>query len=132
MNGHATGTFDVTNWNEVAAEDKEGATFGRTLVAKTFHGDLAGASTTEILTVVTPDGPAAYVGVEHFTGTLHGRKGTFALQHSAASHNGEQWLRWQVVPTTGTGDLAGLTGEGTIRVEDGHHYYVLDYTLPGA
>lgn len=29
------------------------------------------------------------------------------------------------------GELAGLTGEGTIRAEDGHHY-LLDYTLPEA
>ncbi|MEU7690968.1 DUF3224 domain-containing protein [Microbispora hainanensis] len=130
MNGHATGTFDITNWTELATEEKEGATFGRNAIAKTFHGDLTGTSTTEILTVVTPEGPAAYVGVEHFDGTLHGRKGTFALQHSAGSHNGEQWLKWQVVPTSGTGELAGLTGEGTIRVDGDGHHYLLDYTLP--
>ncbi len=131
MNGHATGTFDITNWTDLASEEKEGVTFGRNHITKTFHGDLVGTSTTEILTVVTPDGPAAYVGVEHVEGSLHGRKGTFALQHSAASHNGEQWLKWQIVPTSGTGELAGLTGEGTIRAEDGHHY-LLDYTLPEA
>ncbi|WP_169946847.1 DUF3224 domain-containing protein [Microbispora sp. H11081] len=131
MNGHATGTFDVTNWTDLATEEKEGATLGRNHIAKTFQGDLVGTSATEILTVVTPAGPAAYVGVEHFEGTLHGRKGTFVLQHSAGSHNGEDWLRWQVVPTSGTGELAGLTGEGTIRLQDGHHY-VLDYTLPDA
>ncbi|MBX6385806.1 MAG: DUF3224 domain-containing protein [Microbispora sp.] len=131
MNGHATGNFDITGWNDLATREKEGATFGRSHITKTFHGDLVGTSTTEILTVVTPEGPAAYVGVEHFEGTLHGRKGTFALQHSAASHNGQSWLKWQIVPTSGTGELAGLTGEGTIHADDGHRY-VLDYTLPGA
>lgn len=131
MNEHATGTFDVTTWNDMGAEDKDGATLGRSRLTKTFQGALVGTSTTEILTVVTPEGPAAYVGVEHFDGTLHGRKGTFVLQHSAGSHNGEQWMRWQIVPTTGTGELTGLTGEGTIRVDDGHHY-TLDYTLPDA
>ncbi|WP_182880938.1 DUF3224 domain-containing protein [Microbispora sp. H10949] len=131
MHAHATGTFDVTSWNDLATEEKQSATFGRNRLTKTFQGDLTGTSTTEILTVVTPDGPAAYVGVEHFEGTLHGRKGTFVLQHSAASHDGEQWMRWQIVPATGTGELTGLTGEGTIRVENGHHY-ILDYALPEA
>ncbi|MEV4457889.1 DUF3224 domain-containing protein [Microbispora sp. NPDC049633] len=131
MNGHATGTFDITGWTELATEERQGATFGRNHIAKTFQGDLVGTSTTEILTVVTPGGPAAYVGVEHFEGTLHGRKGTFVLQHGAASHNGGPWMKWQIVPTSGTGELAGLTGEGTIRVADGHHY-LLDYTLPDA
>ncbi|WP_327045882.1 DUF3224 domain-containing protein [Microbispora sp. NBC_01189] len=131
MNTHATGTFDVTGWNDLATEEKPGATFGRARIIKTFQGDLTGTSTTEILTVGTPDGPAAYVGVEHFEGTLNGRKGTFVLQHSAASHDGEQWMRWQIVPATGTGELTGLTGEGAIRVEEGHHY-TLGYTLPEA
>ncbi|MEW9529492.1 DUF3224 domain-containing protein [Microbispora sp. NPDC049125] len=129
MTDHATGTFDITDWNELATEDKDGATIGRTRITKTFHGDLTGTSTTEILTVTTPAGPSAYVGVEHVEGTLSGRKGTFVLQHSAGADDNGQWMRWQIVPTSGTGELTGLRGEGKITITDGGHNYALDYTL---
>ncbi|MCT9933073.1 DUF3224 domain-containing protein [Planotetraspora sp. A-T 1434] len=130
MTNHATGTFDITGWNELATEEREGATVGRILITKAFHGDLEATSTTEILTVATAAGPVAYVGIEHLDGTLGGRKGTFVLQHSAGSDDGAQWMRWQIVPTSGTGELSGLRGEGRIeRREDGSHVFTLDYEL---
>lgn len=85
------------------------------------------------ITVVSDAGPAAYVGIERFEGSLHGRKGGFVLQHSAGGSGGRPWLRWQVVETTGTGELAGVTGEGQIIVgEDGSHSFTLDYALPAS
>jgi len=82
-------------------------------LTKTFHGDLAGNSETDIITVHT-EHPAAYVGMERFEGTLHGRKGGFVLQHNAGGANGVPWMTWKIVETTGTGDLAGIRGEGQI------------------
>ncbi|GII51893.1 hypothetical protein Pth03_02820 [Planotetraspora thailandica] len=124
----AEGAFDLTEWTEVATHDKPGATISRVLIGKTFHGDLDGTSTTEIMTVTTAAGPAAYVGVEHVDGTLDGRTGTFVLQHIAGD-DGEPWMRWLIVPTSGTGQLEGLRGEGRIVNQDGHHTYTLDYDL---
>jgi hypothetical protein len=130
MSERATGTFDIDSWDEQATDVRSGATVGRVILAKTFHGDLLGTSTTEILTLVTGAGPAAYVGIENVDGELRGRKGTFALQHSAGSENGEQWLKWLIVPTSGTGELAGIRGEGQIVIgPDGGHSYTLDYDL---
>jgi hypothetical protein len=37
-----------------------------------------------------------------------------------------------VVPDSATGDLAGLTGTMTIKIEEGKHFYEFDYTLPAA
>ncbi|GLW99980.1 hypothetical protein Misp02_40670 [Microtetraspora sp. NBRC 16547] len=129
MTTHATGTFDITGWDEMATDQREGATISRVRITKTFQGDIEGTSTTEILTVATDAGPAAYTGIEHVEGTLGGRKGTFVLQHSAGSENDVQWMRWLIVPTSGTGELTGLRGEGRIEVEDGKHTFVLDYEL---
>jgi hypothetical protein len=39
-------------------------------------------------------------------------------------------MKWSIVPTSGQGDLKGITGEGQIVVEDGTHSYLLDYDLP--
>lgn len=130
---HATGTFSMDSWDETSHDEHGASKLTRVLVGKTFAGDLVGTSAAELITVVTEAGPAAYVGVERFDGTLHGRQGGFVLQHSAGARAGTPWLRWEVVETTGTGALAGITGEGQIIVgEDGGHSYVLDYELPGS
>jgi len=131
MSNHASGTFEL-NWEDLGSEEEQGNSFGRARVTKTFSGDLTGTSVTEIMMVGTPAGPAAYVGIERVDGTLGGRKGGFVLQHSAGSDDGTpetQWMRWRIVPTSGTGELTGIRGEGRIRNDGGAHSYVLDYTL---
>jgi hypothetical protein len=65
--------------------------------------------------------------------TLQGRKGTFALQHNATMTRGEPYLNIIVVPDSGTGELAGLSGTMKIVIEaGGKHFYELDYALPDA
>ncbi|WP_235017675.1 DUF3224 domain-containing protein [Thermomonospora echinospora] len=132
MTQNASGTFDITGWDEYAKDaGPDGVVVARVRVTKAFHGDLTGTSVTEIQTVTTDSGPSAYVGIERFEGALHGRKGTFVLQHSAGSDAEGQWLKWLIVPTSGTGELAGLRGGGDIVVdENGGHSYSLAYDLP--
>jgi len=66
------------------------------------------------------------------TGRLHGRTGTFALQHSGTMTRGQPELAVSVVPDSGAGELAGLAGRMTIDIVDGKHFYTLEYTLaPG-
>ncbi|GLZ13155.1 hypothetical protein Acsp04_33900 [Actinomadura sp. NBRC 104425] len=134
MTSHASGTFDIDAWEAGEPYAKhDGTALTRVRVRKTFHGDLVGTSTAELITVETAAGPAAYVGIETVTGILHGREGTFVLQHSAGSEDGTpatQWLRWLIVPTSGTGELAGIRGHGQITaLADGGHSWSLDYTL---
>lgn len=45
---------------------------------------------------------------------------------------GDFQLRIVIVPESGTGGLAGLSGTMTIGIEKGAHFYDLDYTLPAA
>ena len=35
-----------------------------------------------------------------------------------------------VVPGSGTGELKDIAGTFTIKIENGQHFYELDYTLP--
>ena len=72
---------------------------------------------------------AGYVAIEHVVGTLKGKKGTFVLQHSGTMTRGEQQLVISVVPDSATGDLAGLAGRMTIKIEGGKHFYEFEYTL---
>lgn len=131
MSNHAEGTFDLDVWEaEKPYDEHEGIQSARVHVEKTFAGGLVGTSTAELITVVAEAGPAAYVGIERFAGTLGGREGGFVFHHNAAGKDGEPWMTWQIAEGTGTGDLKGITGEGQIIIgPDGGHSYTLDYDL---
>jgi len=76
-------------------------------------------------------GSAGYVAMERVTGTLDGRTGTFILQHGGTMQGGAQQLTITVVPDSGTGWLAGITGSMSIIIkEGGKHFYEFDYLLP--
>ncbi len=128
MTSHASGTFDVKMTPQTAA-DKEEAAVGRYSLDKTFHGDLAGTSKGEMLAVGTAvEGSAGYVAMEQVKGTLNGRSGSFALQHTGTMTRGAAQLSVTVVPDSGTDQLVGLTGKMTIKIENGHSYD-FEYTL---
>jgi len=134
MTTHASGTFEVKlkpqKADNVAAES---ANLGRMSIDKHFHGDLEATSKGEMLSAVTDvKDSAGYVAMERVTGTLHGLSGTFVLQHSGTMTRGAPQLSVTVVPDSGTGQLAGLAGEMTIKIADGKHFYKFDYTLPEA
>ena len=70
------------------------------------------------------------MGFERVVGSIHGRRGSFVLHHSATSSPEGRSATWSVVPDTGTGGLLGLRGEAEISVEpDGGHSSSLDYDL---
>jgi hypothetical protein len=83
MTTRALGTFDVKLTPPGADDKGEASPVGRMTIDKQFHGDLEGTSKGEMLTAMTAvQGSAGYVAIERVTGTLRGRKGTFALQHT--------------------------------------------------
>ena len=71
---------------------------------------------------------AAYSAVERLTGTLHGKKGSFALQHTGIMDRGRPWLTITVVPDSGTAALTGLIGQMDIIIEGKAHKYVFEYS----
>lgn len=130
---HASGEFDVKLTPQTTDDKSAGATVGRYSLDKKFHGDLEGTSKGEMLAVGTEvQGSAGYVAMEQFTGTLNGRRGTFALQHSGTMTRGTPQLSVTVVPDSGTGQLVGLSGQMAIKIDDGKHSYNFEYTLPEA
>ncbi|HET7109303.1 MAG TPA: DUF3224 domain-containing protein [Gemmatimonadales bacterium] len=128
MNSHARGAFDVRTIPQPA--DEEGVAIGRLLLDKQFHGDLEATSKGQMLAVRTGvANSAGYVAMEQVTGTLLGRTGSFALQHSGTMNRGEQELLITVVPDSGTGELAGLMGTMMIIIEGGKHSYDFEYSI---
>ncbi len=130
---HASGRFDVQMQPQALASDAAtpGATLGRALLDKEYHGDLQATAQGQMLSAVsgTP-GSAGYVAIEHVTGTLQGRSGSFVLQHTGLMTRGSRQLSITVVPDSGTGQLTGLEGRLDIRIADGQHFYAFDYALP--
>ncbi len=118
----AAGTFDVKVTTQPLAHDDADPMLGRRSIDKQFHGDLEGTSTGEMLSAGTPvKGSAGYVAIEHVKGSLHGKSGTFVLQHNATMTRGTPDLKIVVVPDSGTGELAGLAGQMKIIIEAGKH-----------
>ena len=127
----ATGEFEVSLQPlDSFAKGNEGVTLGRLSIEKTFRGDLMAKSQGEMLNAMTPvEGSAGYVAIEQVTGTLHGKSGSFVLQHFGVISSTENRLVLEVVPDSGTGQLANLAGKMTIQIEGGHHMYTFDYSL---
>jgi hypothetical protein len=129
MTSHATGPFDV---KMIPQDDKAGDGLSRMSLDKQYHGDLDGTGKGQMLTGgVSANHSGAYVAMEKFTGTLHGRSGSFVLHHTGIMTNGKPDLTILVAPDSGTGQLEGITGRMTINVAaGGKHSYDFEYTLP--
>lgn len=105
-------------------------TIGRMLLDKLWSGDLAGSSTVEMLSFMTPvAGSAVYVAIEVVQATLNSQQGSFAFFHLGLSERGQQRLTYRVIPDSGTGELTDLSGELQLEIVDGVHQYRLEYTL---
>jgi hypothetical protein len=101
----ATGSFDVKITPIATDTPAEGSPLGRMSIDKQFHGDLEATSTGQMLTAGTSiKNSAGYVAIERVTGSLHGKTGTFALQHNATMTRGAGALNIVVVPDSGTGE----------------------------
>jgi len=125
----ASGTFEV-KLSPQAMDDKTDASLGRMSLDKQFQGDLDATSKGEMLSAgPNVKGSGGYVAIERVGGTLHGRKGSFVLQHSGTMTRGAQQLSISVVPDSGTGQLTGLTGKMNINIVDGKHFYDFEYAL---
>lgn len=121
----ARGTFEVT----ITPKDSDDG-IGRFGLAKTWSGDLTGESHGLMLSAGDPTrGSAGYVALELVEGDLHGRAGSFAFQQLGVMHGAGQRLDYLVVPGSGTGELAGVTGTLELILDESEHRYELTYRL---
>ncbi|HEY0994835.1 MAG TPA: DUF3224 domain-containing protein [Gemmatimonadaceae bacterium] len=127
---HAAGPFDVKLAPLAAYDTAPGTPLGRMSIDKQFHGELEAVSVGEMLmTRSAVQGSAGYVAIEHVTGTLKGRAGSFVLMHMGTMDRGAQGLVITVVPDSGTDELSGLSGSMKILIEGKAHAYEFDYTF---
>jgi Protein of unknown function (DUF3224) len=109
-------------------EPAEGPALTRIHVEEHFTGDISGEGVVEFLQAAAADGSASFVGIERITGTVGGRTGTFLLQDAGTVQGNLVSGDWFVIPGSGTGQLAGLRGEGGFSANLGEGAQVhLDY-----
>jgi hypothetical protein len=126
----ATGSFEVSLQPLSNAEVSSDPLLGRMLLTKKFSGDLTAAARGQMLSASTATkGSAGYVAIDHVTGTLDGRRGSFLLQHSGSMQRGVPSLSIKVIADSGTDELTGISGTLSINVVDGQHFYDFLYSF---
>lgn len=126
------GTFDIKSTPLSSEPSTEAIGAGRMRFDKTFHGELNGASVVEMLGIMDKTTVSGgYVALERFTGELHGKKGSFCMQHSSTMRRGVPEQRITVVPDSGTDEIKGLSGEMVIDIVEKQHHYTFDFAFEG-
>ncbi|MFF4657805.1 DUF3224 domain-containing protein [Streptomyces sp. NPDC001381] len=105
---------------------------GVATMEKRYEGEVTGRSATLFTAAFDQaTGVGTYVAMESFEGALNGREGTFNFAHSATTTGADRSAEFfTVVPSSGTGELAGISGTGGLAVEaDGTHRVWFVYEL---
>jgi hypothetical protein len=116
----AKAKFQMKGWDENPYADLEGSKrLVRSSMNGSYAGDVTGESSTEFLMAYSSEDLATYVGIERIDGTVDGRSGTFVMQVTGTFADGVARHNSTVIPGAGTGDLAGLRGQGTFEAPMG-------------
>src|ERR671937_331700 len=126
---HATGRIEVKTYEPQPYDEVEdGPNLVEIHVTESFSGDIEGDGVVRFLQAVRDDGSASFVGIERVTGSVDGRQGSFLLQDAGTLEGSTVKGDWFVIPGSGTGELAGLRGEGGFEAELGQSASItLDY-----
>jgi hypothetical protein len=122
-----SGRFDI----DIAPADALLPGTGRFDFTKTWTGEIKGTSAGVMLSGGDPAaGAAGYVAIELFEGAIDDRTGTIMFQQFGSMLDGADVLRYEVIPGSGTGELATVTGEVDLDAADGDHRVTLRLRLP--
>lgn len=134
MPTRTTGHFTYADWQErTVSPDGPGPKLAHASVTNAFTGGITAVGTTcEYTIVYGTEKTGAYTGMELLAGTLDGREGAFVVEERGTfAADGLVRCTFEVVPGSGRGALAGLSGTGTFTVERGASSipYTFDYRL---
>lgn len=124
-------TFEIVSWDEQPYADGE-PKLTETVATKTFTGGIEGEATVRYLMIYRPDGTTPIIGLERVTGRIGERTGSFVLRHTGMDEGGAATVTCEVVPGSGTGELAGLRGTGRFSAKAMRVEFSFDYEWPDA
>lgn len=116
----ATGEFKVVGGGEETLREAPGEIkLTHVTGRQQFEGEIAGEGTVEWLMAYSPDRKARFTGFQRVEGSIGGRRGSFLMEstgdHDGHSSHGE----WRILPGSGTGELAGISGRGRFDAPGG-------------
>ncbi|MDU0291025.1 DUF3224 domain-containing protein [Saccharothrix longispora] len=126
----ATGDLLLRSWDETTFSEEDGIKLTRSTIRYVFEGDVEGSGLKEYVMAYRSDESTTFVGLEHVVGRIGDRKGTFVLHHTGELDGEQATVEFTVVPGSGTGELAGLTGKGGFvakHSDSGNAAYRFDY-----
>jgi hypothetical protein len=130
MTTQANAFFSVKSWHEQPYQElADGVKFTRAQVTYTYTGDMQGESTVEYLMFYNGKGQVHFVGIEHFTGSLAGRSGSFVLRHEGMDRDGGVYSDYIILPGSATGNLSAVSGKGSmvLKGEADQYPFSIDY-----
>jgi hypothetical protein len=126
---NASAPFTNDRYDEEAYAEAGGVELSRVHISRTFTGDLEGESAAELM-IAKSEGGGGYIGHDRISGNLAGKTGGFVFQHTGIMGPEGITNTGTIVPGSGTGELEGISGEGTMLAdEDGNHTFTLTYEL---
>jgi hypothetical protein len=134
MAARANARFTIQSWDERPYDDIDRKPkLTRVGVTREYRGDIEGKGVLEYLMVYRDDGSAVFVGLQRVEGSLAGKSGSFVLRHNGTFENGVARERFDVVPGSGTEELAGLHGSGEFASGHAEEYpLTLEFDFEGA
>lgn len=135
MTHHLDTKFEITSWDERPYRELDDAgKFTRADVQLTASaGGLEAEAFFEALMCYLGDGSSSYVSLLHVSGRIGERAGSFTLQGNGTYDGTTARTDFAVVPNSGSGDLAGISGSGVSVSTHADYPYMpltLDYELP--
>ena len=130
----AEGLFEFTRWEEAAYSEPDAAPkLTQARISNDFHGDIEGSSDLVYVMTYISEDMGTFVGYEQVRGRLSDRDGTFVLRHDGTFADGSVRASIYVVAGSGTGGLAGLSGEGEYNAAHGQKQspYSLRWRIDG-
>lgn len=132
----ASGTFTSVGFEPVPSPAEPAVVtalpVGLATMQKHYDGEVQGRSATWFTSAFSQStGVGTYVALESFEGSLGGACGAFNFAHSATTSGTDRTDEFfTIVPTSGTGELAGIRGSGGMAIDpDGTHRIWFDYEL---
>jgi hypothetical protein len=128
-------TFTMKSWDEHVAGGGDGSPrYAHARAVFDYSGAIQGTSTCDYLLYYAGAGyeteEQTGSGLERIEGSVGGHSGSFVIRHEATYGPDGIRLAFTVVPGSGTGELAGLSGSGTATGASETMHYTFDYTLP--
>jgi Protein of unknown function (DUF3224) len=114
------GEFTLSSWDEKTYAEREGERkLTRATVTQDLAGDIVGKGQVEWLMSYGEDGTAHFVGLQQFEGVIDGREGSVVLETIGGFDGKEATWDATVLAGSGTGEWAGMRGEGHFRAPHG-------------